>query len=346
MIHYFSGNDYSTDFAMHARLFSYWYISRRDPTTFGRPEFRPGMDMKTYMAGYLSFLGAENQEDTIVTRQAAPSGILETFFYITPRAQAEVDAAKPWATFLDSGGFSAFTQNKTVDIEAYIAYVQAHSAAWDIIASLDVIGDAVKSWAKFEYMRRKLPGVTIMPCFHYGEPWPFLDRMVAECDYIAIGGVAQLGGGSALLDWLDAVWSNHLVRPDGTPKVKVHGFAITGKQAMLRYPWESVDSSSWLQMAGRGVIALDLPGVGDGWTDLKISFSERSPAQERLDKHYDSLAPAYQAAVRQYLEGMGYEIENLRKYYRWRQHCNIGYYKRMEKRCVQTFVREQPGLFF
>lgn len=346
MIHFYSGNDYSTDWAMHARLFSYWYVGKKTKAQFGRPHFKEGVDMKAFMAGYLSFLSSEDTAETGITRSAAPTGILETFYYITPRAQREVAGhiQRPWRTFLDSGGFSAFTQGKSVDLSAYIKYCLDHFNSWDVIAALDVIGDSDASWMNFRLMQKE--GIDAIPTFHYGEPWAALDRMVDECNYIAIGGVAQLGGGSALSEWLDAVWANHLIDQDGLPLVDVHGFAITGKTGMLRYPWASVDSSSWLQMAGRGVCALDLPGPEDSVVDCKVAFSERSPSQEEYGKHFDTLAPAQQKAVITYLEELGYVIEDIRRSYRWRQHVNIGYYKRMETRGATRFVREQPGLFF
>lgn len=297
--------------------------------------------MNVYVAGYMSFLG-ENAAEVEVTRSAGVSHVLESFFYIDDKKLKLVQDNK-WHMLLDSGAYTAFSKGAKIDVQDYIKFVKRTEGLWDVVAGLDVIGDADASWRNFEIMRDA--GILTMPTFHYGEPWEFLDKMVEAAPYVAIGGVAQLGSGPALVEWLDSVWSNHLVKPDGTPRVKVHGFAVTGKGAMLRYPWASVDSTSWLQMAGHGTCALDLRR-GNKITDLKVAFSDQSPHMEKDEKHFDSLRPAYQNAIRTHLENLGYKIEDIRRSYRWRQHVNIGYFKRCEIRCAETFVRQQPGLFF
>lgn len=299
--------------------------------------------MRVYMAGYLSFLHGNDAEDAAITRSCDVASVLESFFYMDEK-KLQLIRDNHWHFLLDSGAYSAFSRGAQIDLQAYIDFIKKTPELWDLIAGLDVIGDADASWANFLTARDQ--GVMTMPTFHYGEPWEFLDKMVAEAPYIAIGGVAQLGSGSALVEWLDAVWANHLCHPDGTAKVKVHGFAVTGKLAMLRYPWESVDSTAWLQMAGHGTIVLDLPNPDGTITDIKVSMSDKSPHVEAYDKHFDSLRPAYRDRIVQRLEELGYEIENLRKHYRWRQHVNIGYFRRCEARVAERFVREQPGLFF
>jgi hypothetical protein len=54
--------------------------------------------------------------------------------------------------------------------------------------------------------------------------------------------------------WLDEVFAHYLTFA-GAPIIKVHGFGMTTFELMARYPWYSVDSSSWL-MGGRNGTAL------------------------------------------------------------------------------------------
>lgn len=298
--------------------------------------------MRVFIAAYLA--GYRPPED--LTEKDCPNppveSILESFYYMDKKKEKLI-LDNPWHVLLDSGAFSAFTQQETIDRTKYLQYVQGTKDHWDLVAALDVIGDAEASWANFEFFRQE--GVLTMPCFHYGEPWDFLEKMVAEAPYIAIGGVAQLGSGPALNEWLDAVWDGYLTHSDGTSKVPVHGFAITGR-AMLRYPWASVDSTSWLQSAVRGTVAIDLPDGRGGIRDLKLSFSDRSPKQEEFGNHFTTIPLDLQAVVEKRLGELGYTVEALAADYRWRQHANIGFYRRCESRAVTTFVRHQPGLFF
>jgi hypothetical protein len=63
------------------------------------------------------------------------------------------------------------------------------------------------------------------------------------------------------------------------------------------------------------------------------------------DKHYDTLSPAYQKAVRTVLEYHGYDVEKLRTEYGWREHWNIQFFKRMMDRKVHNFKKREVSLF-
>ena len=80
--------------------------------------------------------------------------------------------------------------------------------------------------------------------FHLGSDFKYLYEMLEEETYIALGGMAAPGTSSqSKMAWLDRVWHQLLKRK---PDIKVHGFGCTGIREMRSYPWESVDSPSWL----------------------------------------------------------------------------------------------------
>lgn len=298
--------------------------------------------MRIYAAGYLTF-HSPNNEDMWITEQANPTNLLESYFYLEDNKTEYVrHNREKWHTFLDSGAFSAFSRGASIDHAAYLGYAKREADLWDHVAVLDVIGDADASWKNYLVMREE--GIDGIPCFHYGEPWEFLDMMTEKAKYIAIGGVAQLGSGDALIEWLDSVWGNHLVNPDGTPKVQVHGFAVTSNTAMLRYPWESVDSTSWVRQAAFGRILVDIPGREGA--PLSLPLSDESPDKEDHDRHFDSMNPILKESIRAYIEGRGYKMQDLKEKYRWRQHWNINYFRRCEERAATRFIRPQDGLFF
>jgi hypothetical protein len=95
-------------------------------------------------------------------------------------------------------------------------------------------------------------GINHVPVIHKWAPLKCVDRYAAECDYIAFGGMSTRPDENIV--WLDQAWAR-LANADGSPKDKVHGLGVGGFNRMSsRYPWFSIDASSWAQTAGMGVI--------------------------------------------------------------------------------------------
>src|SRR5690606_1202174 len=96
-------------------------------------------------------------------------------------------------------------------------------------------------------------GVQPLPCFHFGEDEQYLEHYIDNYEYITLGGMVPHSNRENKL-WLDRIWGKYLTNPDGSPKLKVHGFGMTSLPLMRRYPWHSVDSSSWMQIGSMGNI--------------------------------------------------------------------------------------------
>lgn len=245
--------------------------------------------------------------------------------------------------FLDSGAFTAFTKGVTIDNNEFIDFYKAWPAGtFDVVASVDVIGDAAASWANYEIIRKSIPKV--LPTFHYGEPYEFLEKMASSASYIALGGVAQLGGGQKLLDWFDHVWGTYLVKKDGTARVKVHGFAVTNIAAMTRYPWESVDSSSWIMTSSFGNVML----FNSSDKPIKVCFSSDSPnIGKHSGWHFDRLPPSQRDAVLRILKDDHNNIspELLATDYVERHIVNAKTFQALAARIPKTFHPKEKGLF-
>lgn len=146
--------------------------------------------------------------------------------------------------FLDSGAFSAMNSGAKIDLNEYIRFCQQHRNCFEIIASLDVIKDHEATWRNHCAMSEA--GVASIPAFHIQEPFMALERMVASNEYVALG-VAGMQVSWAhkakLRAWLAKcfVVARHI-----NPLVKIHGFGITSSDLMWQFPWESVDSTTWL----------------------------------------------------------------------------------------------------
>jgi hypothetical protein len=139
---------------------------------------------------------------------------------------------------LDSGAFSVFTSGATIRVEDYtdkcLELLAGHDPPTEIFA-LDVIGDWKASLANTEFMWKA--GVPAIPAYHLGEPEHALLAIAKDYPKIAIGGIAQLRGkakSDVAAQCISRVW----------PK-KVHGFGIGQEKLMLKFPWHSVDATSW-----------------------------------------------------------------------------------------------------
>jgi len=144
--------------------------------------------------------------------------------------------------FADSGGFSAYTSGDPVELDGYMTWLKRWKHLFSCAAVLDVIGDAQATAVNTEIMLREVGHlVPVLPAFHVGEPWEFLDRWSSRVDYLALGGmVPNYVSRTQLLDaWLVKAFSR---MPATT---RVHGFGLTRLSSLKKFPFYSVDSSSW-----------------------------------------------------------------------------------------------------
>lgn len=306
--------------------------------------------MKLYLAALYSnnFSKGSTTYERLTEREKQArddvQNILESYHYVhraSAVAKMRADGAK---VFLDSGAFSAFTKGVKVDVEAYCEYIKSNSDILEEIdgrpcaSVLDGIGDPKLTWEN--QARMETLGVCPLPCFHYGEDERYLDWYIENYPYITLGGMVPIST-PQLIHWLDRIWKNHLCDRHGVPKLKVHGFGLTTISLMERYPWYSVDSSSWVQMAGNGTILLPEFGA--------LSVSEKSPQAKDSGRHVDTVPPMQRKAIEDLLNQQGFELERLRTEYvsRWVYNCwSFGELSaKLNKTKSEIFLPVYEGLF-
>lgn len=243
--------------------------------------------------------------------QAARRGvkhILESYHYVHKQQSVDAMRRDGVKVFLDSGAFSAFTQGVEIDIEGYADYIRRNQDIILCASVLDGIGDPLKTYSN-QFTLEKL-GVNVLPCFHYGEDERYLEHYIANYPYITLGGMVPINK-EQLGYWLDRIWSKYLTDKDGLPKLKVHGFGLTRVGLMQRYPWYSIDSSSWVQSARTGAIMLPDHGV--------IFVSHDSPSRKEEGRHYNTIAPIEQEVIRREVEKRGFDFQRCQETYlaRW-----------------------------
>lgn len=215
----------------------------------------------------------------------------------------------PTALFLDSGAFSAFSQGVEINIKDYIAFIKEHEPFLEVYANLDVIGDP-KATLDNQHIMEKA-GLKPLPCFHYGEPISYLEHYIKNYDYVALGGMVPISTGD-LLVWLDDLYHKYICGADGLPKVKIHGFGLTSFKLMKRYPWYSVDSTSWVMTGRMGGVYVPRHRGGkwiyseDGW---KVDVSSRSPTKKDVGgTHITTFSPAERKIIESYFKFKGYTL--------------------------------------
>lgn len=277
--------------------------------------FMAAVYTNSYMKGQNRYLKLNDREQEVVHN--IPH-ILESYHYIGSQRYIDQMRADDAKVFLDSGAFSAYTLGVDIDLPTYCDYIKRNKDLWRtedgvMMASvLDGIGDPLKTYQNQLHMEQL--GAKPLPCFHAGEDERYLEYYVQNYEYITLGGMVG-SSTKQLCIWLDRMWERYLTDGSGRPRLKVHGFGITAIPIMERYPWHSVDSSSWIQSAAFGSI------ITPNWGPLSVS--EKSPSRHDAGQHASTLTAIEQDYVLQMLENQGFTYDRLSSVYESRAAYNL-----------------------
>lgn len=245
---------------------------------------------------------------------------------------------------LDSGAYSAWTSRKAVDLDEYCAFIREHSEHIDAYAALDVIpgvkgrtptddeveASAAQGWRNLLYMRDTW-GLDPIPVLHQGESFKWLDMMLsAGCRYIGLS--PRIMNPTPIKQrWLDLVWER-LVDAQGRPIVKTHGFGMNALPLLFRYPWHTVDASTWIKRAIYGKVLMPHTNKRTGaWDfskvprDVRVSSKAPVAAIDRLDRSGHN----EQAQVVRWIEECGETLERCAESQYARCIVNACFFKRV-----------------
>ncbi len=216
--------------------------------------------------------------------------------------------SKPYSLIIDSGAISAINKGIKIDIDKYIQYIKDNQHLINFYLNLDVIGEGEQSYQNWVYMKKQ--GLDPLPVYHAGTDIKYLQRYLSEADYISIGAVASLST-ETRAKHLDHMWSRYLVDKDGYPLKKIHGLGITTTEIMIRYPWYSLDSSTWIMTTRFGMVFAPKKrnGVHDySLKGYRVYISSRSPSIKIPGKHFHNLSGQEQQEILGYFTDKGYNI--------------------------------------
>lgn len=233
--------------------------------------------------------------------------------------------------FLDSGAFSAWSKGKEISLEAYMRFIDEHKELVEVYCNLDVIGDDEATWRNQEIMEKE--GYSPLPVFHLEEAikqnFHYLHRCL-EYPYFCLGGMAKGYTTNQRQFFMDRCWKI-ICDPDGWPKAKVHGLGMAAPRLMIRYPWYSVDTTSWVMYGRYGIVLVPYQLKDYTVEPWPVFFSERSPSKKQVDgKHITAYSENEQARILEYIDEQGYSVEELSEDWTKRDELNLIYYLELE----------------
>lgn len=261
---------------------------------------------------------------------------------------------------LDSGAFSVWNLNAApIDLKQYIAFIKAYEKHLFSYVTLDVLPPGKESartreaneegarLSDINHQTMKDAGLTPIPVFHQGETFKWLENMLKNGEpVIGVSTRKDLPPDSSKA-WLDDVWSV-LADGKGRPLVKTHGFGITAIPLLLRYPWWTVDSTTWAMVGGLGCIYVpqEKHGAPD-YSQPPIVVRMSTMASRGANEHFDSLGGEAQEWIIQYLEGeLGVSLTRVRSAASGRQEALVKYYLNFIKaRGRVRFKQHRRGFF-
>ncbi len=250
-------------------------------------------------------------------------------------------------------------------VDKYAKFLVENKKVIDFYVNVDVIFNPELSWKVQKYLEEKYK-LTPMPVIHYGTSIEWLEKYMKNYEYIGIGGLGQMVRREEYTIWADSIFNFICNNSNRIPKIKTHGFAMTSIPLMIRYPWYSVDSTTWLKFAGFGNIPIP-QRKNNQWiydkSPLIINFSISSPIE---NLHFNALYPKQQENVLKYIKEQGFilgnsEIKNVDKNYklkeneRWvnakknqieiiKEQGIINCYRQRRNFCIKYFLQLQDRI--
>jgi hypothetical protein len=196
-------------------------------------------------------------------------------------------------------------------VDQYAAFLKENQHLVTVYINVDVIFNPELSWKVLRYLEKE-HGLHPLPVIHYGTDLKWLRRHLNRgYEYIGLGGLGQEVTRQQYIAWADRAFEMICDTPDKLPLCKVHGFAMTSLRLMLRWPWYSVDSTSWVMNSRMGSIFVPRKKNGE-WTydenAWKVVVSSRSPATKEAGQHFLTISPRERALALEYIKEKGFRL--------------------------------------
>jgi hypothetical protein len=217
--------------------------------------------------------------------------------------------------FVDSGAYSAFTRGQPIDLNEWIGFCKKmqRKKPDTMVVNLDVIGAPGEDTGEQSYRNWKImreAGLDPLPVYHVNSDPKWLKKYMRQTDYVGLGAIADMITHRRM--WaLDRIWEDYFIDGQRMPKTRVHAMGVTSFPLIRRYPWFSVDSTSWLQAGMYGKIFV--PHLKDGEWDYarkpyQMNVSSKSPKLKDKKLHIQNLPPHLRAVLDRFIKENGFVL--------------------------------------
>lgn len=236
--------------------------------------------------------------------------------------------------FIDSGAFSVHTKGIELDVDDYIEYINSIDKDIHIFAQVDKIpGEFGKqktkeqileapalSWKNYLYMKDRVNSRDkLLPIFHQGENFKWLRNILEythdDGSHIAYIGISPANDKSAKEKEVFIRKCFDMIAKSSNPTVKTHAFGMTSRWILEQYPFTSADSTSWLMTGANGNIM----------TPYGIILVSKNKLND--PSHINNMPTKARENVEQFVEKLGYQLEEAMIDYKIRMCINISYLK-------------------
>jgi hypothetical protein len=169
--------------------------------------------------------------------------------------------------------------------------------------------------------------------FHQGERMHWLEKMLKDGEkYIGLSSIKESNSPEQRA-WLDTIFSA-ITDTKGRPLIKTHGFGIANPVLLFRYPWYTIDATTWSMTPGFGQIIV--PAYRNGRPDylaiprrIVVSGVQHKSVSSNK-KQFEGMGPANQKAIEHFLnEEVGVTVTDARYDTGARRRCVIVYYMKL-----------------
>lgn len=220
-------------------------------------------------------------------------------------------------------------------LDRYIGYLHEVGSNFRFYVSLDVIGHAKYTWDILKYMESN--GLHPIPAFHLNEDFAWLTKIIDNYDYMGIGVINKGEFAAPFQGWIKKVFEQYVQNPDGTPRLKVHGFAANALDILKQYPFYSCDASTWSFGARLGHVQVPNFIIKNneiaGWDYFPHNIKAIPMTERRFGEHshYLKLSPLNKKLVDQYFEFLKVDVALVQTEYFERDYVNALFFINAEK---------------
>lgn len=204
------------------------------------------------------FAGGDNWKNFEILKETGVKHVLLSYYYIKNKPRILEEAKlNNMEVLLDSGAHT-LQKGVKVDYETfvdnYIKFINKYSKYIDYFVELDienVIGlNKVEEWREKIQKQTKREPIIV---WHRERGWNYWKQMCKQYSYIGFSGFVTINGKPEVPDKYIPIFLKEAKKHN----TKVHGFGFT-KPSLFKYPFYSVDSTSWLVGARYGYIYLQV----------------------------------------------------------------------------------------